>query len=58
MYLSSDRLFTLDEQDNYFKKYLELGVKVQGHTTGFPCITQISRSGEGQTTILNYFALD
>ena len=38
MYLSSDRLFTLDEQDNYFKKYLELGVKVQGHTTGFPCI--------------------
>ena len=40
MYLSSDRLFTLDEQDNYFKKYLELGVKAQGHTTGLLCIAQ------------------
>lgn len=44
MYLSSDRLFTLDEQDNYFKKYLELGVKVQGHTTGFPCIANVHTS--------------
>ncbi len=47
MYLSSDRLFTLDEQDNYFKKYLELGVKVQGHTTGFPYIVHTYLSSKG-----------